>query len=400
VKYIAQKVFILLLMGACIKPYDLKLEDADEYIVVEGLITNETGPHEVRLSHTSEQLDEGFNTIDDAKVWIVDQDDNSTEFRFTKDGTYQSPGTFSGEVGNNYQLFIELADGRVIASEPEEILPSTKITSIHHRYGQSPNAEGTENIGGLQFFIDAAPGPQSINYYRYDWLADYRIDVTDPAYYKLVADTLMIDTAQQLIYYIISDPDVLLSCYQSDTSKSLIYASTETSNVGSVLDFPVNFVSETSQRLSRRYALQVKQYSISASAYYYYKTLDEQNNYGGSLFDKQTGLITGNLSFEDESEPVIGYFEVASVDSLRKFFDHHDFDERLELPYYWYYCSEGHLENYVGPDRVAFLQDSLGREVYITYHDGYLGKTVVQVRPFCSDCSYYANTVPPDYWIP
>jgi hypothetical protein len=395
---IIRQLSLALLMASCVKPYEVDFDSNQDYVVVEGVLTNELKSHQIQLSYTAGSSDTEIRYVDDASVWVENQSTTIPLIR-QGNGIYKTEEDFAGTIGETYQLFIEMADGKIISSNKEVMHSPTKLAAIHQRYAVSPSEDGVTNIGGIQFFIDAEQGELPVNYYRYEWSAGYRIDVTEPAYYKIVTDTVSIDP-DSITFTVWPDVEVLLSCYQADSSAGLIYGSTENSTNRQLLDFPVNFVSQESDRLSRRYSLMVKQYTITPGAYYYYKKLDETNNYGGSLFDRQTGRISGNLSYENSNDPVMGYFEVASVDSLREFFNRSDFDRRIELPNYYFYCQDTLLAH---TDTLAIVYEFIHSQlspVYITQYDGSLGIMNLQTVQFCSDCSYYADPEPPIYWIP
>lgn len=71
------------------------------------------------------------------------------------------------------------------------------------------------------------------------------------------------------------------------------------------------------------------QYSITEDAYNYWQRLDQVVNRVGSIFDTPVAKVRGNLyNFNDISEEVLGYFEVAAVDTTRNLLS------RANVPFY------------------------------------------------------------------
>jgi hypothetical protein len=91
----------------------------------------------------------------------------------------------------------------------------------------------------------------------------------------------------------------------------------------------VRFVTDNERRLVFQYLLIVRQFAINQDAYVYYQSVQENNEFSGSLFDQQKGSIYGNVkSIDDKSLPVLGYFEVAGVSENRRRFNPDEFKEQ------------------------------------------------------------------------
>lgn len=66
---LALSLFLVLFSG-CIEEYDLNLDKVDSRLVVEGLITNHSGPYYIRLteSHTGKFIEPNYSSTDSAKA--------------------------------------------------------------------------------------------------------------------------------------------------------------------------------------------------------------------------------------------------------------------------------------------------------------------------------------------
>ena len=129
-------------------------------------------------------------------------------------------------------------------------------------------------------------------------------------------------------------------CFRGDTSTALLLGSAFSLNNSKLTEFPVHFINENDQNLSFKTAVKVKQYALSNATYQYYKRLKENNESGGSLFDKQKGNISGNIkSLTDPKELVMGNFDVSGVSSKMSFFEPKTFvSDGFKVNYGLDYC--------------------------------------------------------------
>ncbi|MEQ8581695.1 MAG: DUF4249 domain-containing protein [Marinoscillum sp.] len=386
-----QSLILLLILGsvvACVKPYDFDPLSYEKVLVIDGAVTNEPGPYEVSITYTFPLDGTTTETVNDAQVWVTDGAGLRTDFSADESGVYTSPPAFRGVVGNSYSLFVEMPDGSLYTSDEQLLRASPEIDSIYGKYAQLPDEADEQNVGGIQFFIDSHDDSGNTRHYRYEWEEAYKIQVPYPAHYEVVVS----DTDTAIVP--LDTPKGI--CYQEYYSNSLIYGTSVGSRENRMAEFPVRFVSEKLPHLRTRYALLVKQYAISESAYLFYKRLRENNESGGSLFDKQTGSIFGNIHAADNTEQsVLGYFEVSGVSSKRRFFYNRDLDERLRAGHFPYSC--------LYTERISTVPDSA--YYYLQLYDGniyalYTFPPSVDIYSRgCTDCSFYAEVIPPDYWV-
>lgn len=109
---ITLSILALAALTSCKKEFDLNLNDSNKnYLVVEGMITDQDEPQTIRLSRTISYLEaKNPQKVNDAAVTI--QFDNTTiPFNLSSDGVYAAPAGFRGEVGKTYHLKIQV-DGQ------------------------------------------------------------------------------------------------------------------------------------------------------------------------------------------------------------------------------------------------------------------------------------------------
>ncbi|MGA2623381.1 MAG: DUF4249 domain-containing protein [Bacteroidota bacterium] len=157
------KGFSLLLLGiiglACQKVINVDLNSADPRIVIEGSISDQSGPYFVTLSQTV-NFDEAnvFPSIRDANIVISDNLGNSESLIETSPGTYRT-SSMQGVPGRIYTLTVT-ADGKEYVAT-STMPPSVNIDSL--------TVENLFIVGNKLKVIDVHfQDPANVkNYYRF-----------------------------------------------------------------------------------------------------------------------------------------------------------------------------------------------------------------------------------------
>ena len=104
-------------LSSCTKVVDLKLNEPESKIAVEGMISNQSGGSFVRLAYTKGYLSsDAPETIVDAQVSVRDNEGNLTLFSASdEEGTFLPPANFVGEIGKTYTLDVQYEGGSVSA---------------------------------------------------------------------------------------------------------------------------------------------------------------------------------------------------------------------------------------------------------------------------------------------
>ena len=114
--------------------------------------------------------------------------------------------------------------------------------------------------------------------------------------------------------------DNIYTCWQADTSSTLILGSSAKLSQGVIFKNPVVSVEASAEKLSVEYSILVKQYALSADAYKFYENLKKNTEKLGSIFDAQPSEISGNIHcVTTPSEPVIGYLCIGKPSNQRIF---------------------------------------------------------------------------------
>ena len=108
---------------ACEKVIDVELDSADRRYVIEGSITNQTGPYRVSVTQTKDfDEDNTFAGVTNAEVTLSDDAGNSETLEPVEPGVYQTTN-LQGVPGRTYTLTVAVAGERFVASStlPEPV---------------------------------------------------------------------------------------------------------------------------------------------------------------------------------------------------------------------------------------------------------------------------------------
>ena len=188
-----QKVFVLLLLAwafsTCIDPYTPVLKGYEFLLVVEGLMTDEAIPYEVRLTRSIQDEESVPERVTDATVYISDESGNKAYLGLTGSGSYVTdPAEFTGVTGKTYTLHIKTADGREYASEPAEMLPVPGIEDIYYEQDKEYSGDRSELLEGLRIYVDTEKGSGENQYLRWEYEETWKFKLTDYKRFDFISD--------------------------------------------------------------------------------------------------------------------------------------------------------------------------------------------------------------------
>jgi len=255
-----KKIFLYLLgmlvlgLTSCEEVIDYELRTADTKLVVEGLITNQPGPYQVRLSHTKGYLAEGRTPgVNGALVIISDNHGNTDTLRQVSEGLYQTT-KLQGTPGYTY-YFRAIVKGEEYTAQ--SYMPTVSpIDSLTFEFKKKSHMEDEGYYPIIHFQDPAGKG----NYYRWNVLVN---GVLNPDELAVISDEV-ID--------------------------------------GSYGHANMQFALQQGDRL------RVELYALDKPAYQFWFALQNQQNSGGSPFESTPGNAPGNIS-----NGAVGFFGASAV---------------------------------------------------------------------------------------
>ena len=162
--YISAFIVSTVLLMSCEKVVELDLEDAEQMVVIEGIVHDSLGDNFVKLTKSKSFNDNsgGFEAVSGASVVISDNFGNTFTLLETEPGYYKSD-SLCGISGRTYQLNVN-ANGKQFSSA-SFMYPKVNLDSLSHEKFIMPKSNPNDpTIYRLRtYFFDM---PNIKNYYR------------------------------------------------------------------------------------------------------------------------------------------------------------------------------------------------------------------------------------------
>lgn len=284
-------------------------------------------------------------------------------------GTYNSDTSeFRGVVGRKYSLHINTNYATPThysyECEPIELKAVPPVDSLYFEKvlirEETPTSGAVE---GCQIYLDTYDQQGDCRYYRWTYTETWKI---------------------VLPYFQVAHP----ICWASYNSQNTDIKSTIVLSEDRVSRHPVTFISNETDRLSERYSILVRQYSMSQDEFDYRSRIRDVTQNVGGLYDVMPSSIVGNLfCVEDPNELVLGYFSVSARTSRRIYID--ETFKGLENPYIW--CEE---KRWPLDANIPMLNEYR----WIIFYDTREGYCITTLDHNCADCTLRGTATKPDFW--
>lgn len=329
-------ILLLILVGSCITPItNFDQVASQSFLSVEASLTDQAGPHKVRLYMSSDKLTGSYFTpITKAKVYFLDEKgvrEDLTESSSSK-GTYLTSLTYTGRIGGSYTLNIETVDGKKYKSVAETMKPVAEIENLITRFEIADNyAKGDPRRAGFNIYLDFQDPATSGDNYQWSWKHYQRAYICETCVggtYNFFTNTCVqprIPTDQTLNYK--CDGDCWDITFSTDLNiLSDAYLNGQRITGKSVARVPFDGISP--------YYLQFEQRAITANSYNYYQSLKSQTQNNGTLFDvpAETRFSFNIKSITNPDEKILGIFDVYSVRKKIFYIDRSASNTQGELP--------------------------------------------------------------------
>ena len=308
---------------SCREEYYPDLDNYEDALVVEGMITNEAGPYLIKLSMSSYITSAKFTPLSNAVVKIFDNLGNNEILTETSPGEYYtSVNGFQSVVGRKYKIQIVTPNDKTYSSDFEELLAPVGIDSLYANVETKESIFHYYDLQGLQFYIDSELASKDTNFLMYRLESTYKFNSSFIIVYSF-------DGVRKPMY----NTDTLFTCWKTENLPKIYLSNTIGLSEPRIFNFPINYVSTEDRELSIKYSLLVKQMTITEKAYDFWHSIDELNAEQGALYSSLPYQIRGNISNENnESELVLGYFMATGISEKRIFV------ERPILDFHYVQC--------------------------------------------------------------
>ena len=379
----------LLLFPQCVEPFHPELDEseASPLLVVEGLITDQTGPFGVRLSSTLPVYDQpngvtDFPLISGAEVQISDDAGHLYILPEKEAGWYETEEQdLRGIPGNTYYLTISTLDGLQYESSGVLMQEVPPIDSVYFKEGISTyfEKERVYTTNYLEIQVDTRAPDDEIRYYKWEFEETWEMEM--PTYIRVDHGTGEGDPSPTMEHVEVDYER--RHCYVSERSRSVLVHSTLDTPAEGIKGFVLQSIGPPDDRLNIRYSILVKQYVMDSHMYGFFRKIRESNEETGGIYEKAPAKILGNISCCNGDKQALGYFMASAEQQYRIFIQAGEH----RVPKGSVYAECGWTSS--PPRGVRYIP-------YGTYNNG--SETALSRNSFCTDCRARGSHEKPDFW--
>jgi hypothetical protein len=312
-------ILFLVLCHSCIEPYDPVINEVQQVMVIDGMITDRPGIHRVRVSRSTPYNNPSFDPVEGCVVSVRDNLGNIEFYseNWQEEGVYEASldEPFLG-VGKSYSLQVVTPSHQEYVSDYDTLLSCPPVDSLYYMQKESGGEDPDDLWHGVQFYNDVRGFEGSTRNYR--WKAVATWEYRSPSAYNYIWYKGMVQpNLDDSVHY----------CWLTETIQTVYAASTQLLSENSIYQNKLHYVSDQTPRLAVRYSLLVEQHSLTDQAYVYWEKLAAQSANSSSLYETQPSSSQGNIfnkNFSDEK--VLGCFYATQIQDKRIFVDIDDLD--------------------------------------------------------------------------
>lgn len=311
-------IIMMFLTGifSCQEIFEPQINVDIQYMVVDGMITNNYGPHYIRIFYTKPLTNpDAYPMVTDATVDILDNQGNVVRLSENNNGVYETPSDFKGEIGVEYILDILTNDGIHFQSDPQILPQPVILDSLYVLKGIEPFFYVSEHTGRLtKVDMDVLNVFSSISGSN-GGFPKFRF--TSEAYLQYTQSSSELsgggDIVNEETYYCWLKKNNI-DFTGTDIGEFTIPYEARSHRVAMVprgahpmrfLNFPAGIYSDVRIVFNRFL-------SLNDDAYDFHKKKNEQIRGQGGLFDPVVTQINGNIKcISDPSVLVLGFFEAS-----------------------------------------------------------------------------------------
>lgn len=362
-------LFILLLfINSCVAQFIPKIDEEKELLVVQGLLTDQAETDTIKLSK-SLPLGEVSAARPVSGCTVSLSDDQGSMVYLTEDaaGTYLTPSFFHGVIGRSYTLHISTysESGSVnYESYPMKMIPVPPVDSIYYEKTVIEEAAGFfKGVDGCQIYLNTHDPENICRYFRWDFSETWMLRLLFPVENQ--------------------------TCWISDKSHVVNIKSTAALDESRVTRYPIQYITNVTDRLKTKYSILVNQYSMNEDEYTYWEKIQNIAVDVGGLYDVIPASVPSNIRcVENPAEKVLGYFSVSAKSSKRIFIKDN---------------FEGIIDryNHCPTDTIPYVDPpGLGITVWILEDEPNFWPPfkVLTDNKGCADCTVRGTNVKPDFW--
>jgi hypothetical protein len=321
-----------MMLTQCIDPLVVHLPPHTASLVVDGLITNDPGPYQVKLFYSS-KVDTSLAQPEyeqGASVWIIDDVGNKEQLNEIMPGLYETDASgIRGELGRSYSLQIRTNSGTEYSSAPQLLSPAGEIDNLYAEFEKNVIIfRDADPVDAFSVFVDAHGNADRTNLFRWRWTGTYKVK-TYPELRQIFTKNGPIPDPPACSGYIVQQGGIkqvggctCCICWTTEFNTNAIVSDNRFVNDELFTKVEVAKLPASGLRFYDKYYIEVEQLSISDAVYDFWKLAGAQQKGLGSLFQPNSVKVRGNVvCVADPEKEVLGVFSVSAVTRKTLFLD-------------------------------------------------------------------------------
>jgi hypothetical protein len=350
---------------SCVINYAPNIDDYEETLVVEGLITDQPGIYTVKISKSQPLWRRIYpRPLKGCIVSVSDDLGHTFNLKETSfSGVYVTDAaTFRGTPGREYTLHIRTTTESVnlsYESQPVKMIPVPPVDNIY--YEIKTFMQSGMPVQGCNVYLNAHDPSKKCKFFRWEFSETWEFHLP------------------------FNFPNNI--CWKSTNSEVILIKNASMIAESRITGQPVISIVNPTDKLSVKYSILVNQFSLNEDEYNYWERLKSTTDQTGGLYDIIPGTIPNNIyCLEEPEKKVLGYFGVSAVSSKRFFIK-----EQLTFSDLYGRCLADTFYT-SRPDTVPDIW-------IITDNSDKLIPYVIYTRDrSCVDCTTRGTNIKPDFW--
>ncbi|MBC8054521.1 MAG: DUF4249 domain-containing protein [Sphingobacteriaceae bacterium] len=304
-------ICFLVTVISCRTPFEPLIDSPPSgYLVVEGIINTAKSSTVITLSRARLMSDPSKRPESKAEVKIIGE--NSATYPLVE----KANGVYESDVmtlpSQRYCVDIKTGDGKRYRSSLVTPKRTPPIDSVSWQREED----------GINIYVHSHDEQNQTRYYKWNTVETWEIRSDSKSEYYAV-NTGKYDAEGKIIYSFPErsqeESDAMYFCWQQSISNQLLLGSTAKLSKD-VISYPMVFIPNGNIKLGILYSILIEQVGLDAQQYEFYKSIKNNTETNGSIFDRQPSEMKSNIMcLTNLEEQVIGYVACTNVESKRIF---------------------------------------------------------------------------------
>jgi hypothetical protein len=327
-------ILIILFTDACVDPLAVPGLNSKR-LVVDGLITNQSGPHKVSVYYTLAVNEKQSVSYPGATVVVIDDLGNRHDFTAYDSGVHRSGPDLHGVIGRSYTLEVTLDDGTIYRSTSQRMYAPGVIQNVYAQF--EPQSINMHDMfaphDSYAVYIDARGDDHSL--FRWRTTGTYEVQTFPELHVSYLPGNPPTEVPTPLPCANVnsdSNPDdefpqnecSCCTCWITEHNQGVTISNSRYVNDNAFNRVFVARIPFDGLRFFNKYHILVEQLSLSDDVYEFWKAVKSQEG-NTSIFQANVARAKGNIVNEaDASDEVLGCFAASAISHQAMVIDRFD----------------------------------------------------------------------------